>query len=95
MKKDLVIIGGGAAGLSAAVEAKKQGIRDILVLERSPYLGGILRQCIHNGFGVHKYKEDLTGVEFAYRISSEALNADIECLTNTFALNISPQKVYH
>lgn len=93
MKKDLVIIGGGAAGLSAAVEAKKQGIRDILVLERSPYLGGILRQCIHNGFGVHKYKEDLTGVEFAYRISSEALNADIECLTNTFALNISPQKV--
>ena len=59
MKKDLVIIGGGAAGLSAAVEAKKQGIRDILVLERSPYLGGILRQCIHNGFGVHKYKDCL------------------------------------
>lgn len=93
MKKDLVIIGGGAAGLSAAVEAKKQGIHDILVLERSPYLGGILRQCIHNGFGVHKYKEDLTGVEFAHKISSEAVNVGIECLTNTFALDISHQKV--
>lgn len=91
--KELVIIGGGAAGLSAAVEAKKQGIEDILVLERSPYLGGILRQCIHNGFGVHKYKEDLTGVEFAGRISKEAMDADISCLTNTFALDISPDKV--
>ena len=93
IKKDLVIIGGGAAGLSAAVEAKKQGIEDILVLERSPYLGGILRQCIHNGFGVHKYKEDLTGVEFAQRIAKEATDLEIECLTNTFALDISPQKV--
>ncbi|MDO4288199.1 MAG: FAD-dependent oxidoreductase [Eubacterium sp.] len=93
MKKDLVIIGGGAAGLSAAVEAKKQGVDDILVLERSPYLGGILRQCIHNGFGIHKYKEDLTGVEFAHKISSEALDADITCLTNAFALDISPEKV--
>lgn len=93
MKKDLVIIGGGAAGLSAAVEAKKQGIHDILVLERSPYLGGILRQCIHNGFGVHKYKEDLTGVEFAHKISLEAVNVGIECLMNTFALDISHQKV--
>ena len=53
---ELVVIGGGSAGLSAAIEARKQGIQDILVLERSSYLGGILRQCIHNGFGVHKYK---------------------------------------
>ena len=93
MKKELVIIGGGAAGLSAAVEARKQGIEDILVLERSPYLGGILRQCIHNGFGVHKYKEDLTGVEFARRIAKEAEELKIECLTNVFALDISPEKV--
>lgn len=89
----MVIIGGGAAGLSAAVEAKKQGIDDILVLERSPFLGGILRQCIHNGFGVHKYKEDLTGVEFAHKIISEAVDAGIDCLKDTFALDISPQKV--
>lgn len=93
IKKDLVIIGGGAAGLSAAIEAKKQGIEDILVFERSPYLGGILRQCIHNGFGVHKYKEDLTGVEFAHRIATEAADLKVECLTQAFALDISPQKV--
>ena len=90
---DLVVIGGGSAGLSAAIEARKQGIQDILVLERSSYLGGILRQCIHNGFGVHKYKEDLTGVEFAKRIADEARALDIPCLQNTFALDLSPEKV--
>ena len=90
---ELVIIGGGSAGLSAAIEARKQGIQDILVLERSSYLGGILRQCIHNGFGVHKYKEDLAGVEFAKRIADEARALDIPCLQNTFALDISPEKV--
>ncbi len=90
---ELVVIGGGSAGLSAAIEAKKQGIDDILVLERSAYLGGILRQCIHNGFGVHKYKEDLTGVEFAKRISDEAIEAGFPCMQNTFALSISRDKV--
>lgn len=93
MNTDLVIIGGGSAGLSAAIEARKQGIDDILVLERSPYLGGILRQCIHNGFGVHKYKEDLTGVEFAKRITDEAKEQNIRCMTETFALDISREKV--
>ena len=93
MKVDLVVIGGGSAGLSAAIEARKQGIEDILVLERSPYLGGILRQCIHNGFGVHKYQEDLTGVEFAKRISDEARAQNIHCLCETFALDITPEKV--
>ena len=72
---DLVIIGGGSAGLSAAVGARKRGVEDILVLERS-LSGGILRQCIHNGFGVHKYKEDLTGVEFAKRIADEARGSE-------------------
>ena len=93
MKTDLVVIGGGSAGLSAAIEARKNGVEDIVVLERSPYLGGILRQCIHNGFGVHKYKEDLTGVEFAKRIADEALALSIRCIRNTFALDISPEKV--
>lgn len=91
--RELVIIGGGAAGLSAAAEARRQGIQDILLLERSPYLGGILRQCIHNGFGIHKYQEDLTGVEFASRVACEAQEAEIPCLMNTFALDISPEKV--
>lgn len=93
MKTDLVVIGGGSAGLSAAIEARKNGVEDIVVLERSPYLGGILRQCIHNGFGVHKYKEDLTGVEFAKRIADEALALGIRCIRDTFALDISPEKV--
>lgn len=93
MKRDLVVIGGGSAGLSAAIEAKKNGIDDILVLERSPFLGGILRQCIHNGFGVHKYQEDLTGVEFAKRITDEALEVNIPYMTETFALDITPDLV--
>ena len=93
MTTDLVVVGGGSAGLSAAIEARKNGVEDIVVLERSPYLGGILRQCIHNGFGVHKYKEDLTGVEFAKRIADEALALSIRCIRDTFALDISPEKV--
>lgn len=64
---DLVIIGGGPAGMSAAVAAKKAGIDDILILERDNQLGGILRQCIHSGFGLHKFGEELTGPEYAYK----------------------------
>ena len=67
--KDLVIIGGGPAGMSAAVTAYENGVRDILILERDEQLGGILQQCIHNGFGLHKFKEELTGPE--YGISSQ------------------------
>ena len=61
----LVVIGGGAAGMAAAVSARRNGVQDILILERNDSLGGVLRQCIHNGFGLHRFKEDLTGVEFA------------------------------
>ena len=62
---DLVIIGGGPAGLAAALGARKQGIKDILIVERDKELGGILNQCIHNGFGLHTFKEELTGPEYA------------------------------
>ena len=64
---DLVIIGGGPAGMSAAVAAYESGIKDILILERDSSLGGILQQCIHNGFGLHKFKEELTGPEYAWK----------------------------
>ena len=63
MKKDLIIIGGGPAGLAAAIAAKEAGVDDLLVIERDAVLGGILNQCIHNGFGLHTFKEELTGPE--------------------------------
>ena len=68
---DIVIIGGGPAGLAAAVSAKKNGIDDILILERDNELGGILNQCIHNGFGLHTFKEELTGPEYAARFIAQ------------------------
>ena len=67
MKKDLVIIGGGPAGLAAAIAAKEEGVEDLLILERDARLGGILNQCIHNGFGLHTFREELTGPEYAER----------------------------
>ena len=67
IKKDLVIIGGGPAGLSAAVSAAEEGVKDLLIIERDVRLGGILNQCIHNGFGLHTFKEELTGPEYADR----------------------------
>ena len=69
---DIVIIGGGPAGLAAAVSAKKNGIESILILERDRELGGILNQCIHNGFGLHTFKEELTGPEYAGRFIKQA-----------------------
>ena len=70
-KADLVIVGGGPAGMAAAVKAYEEGIRDILILERDTALGGILRQCIHNGFGLHRFGEELTGPEYAYRYEKQ------------------------
>ena len=92
-KVDLVIIGGGPAGMSAAVAAYDAGLRDILILERDKSLGGILRQCIHNGFGLHRFKEELTGPEYAYRYEVQVREGNIPFKLNTMVLDITPDKV--
>lgn len=89
----LVIVGGGPAGLAAAVAAYDAGERDILVLEREPQLGGILNQCIHNGFGLHTFKEELTGPEYADRYVQQLLERKIEYKLNATVLDVSPEKV--
>ncbi|MBQ8250151.1 MAG: FAD-dependent oxidoreductase [Clostridia bacterium] len=89
---DLVIIGGGPAGMSAAVAAYERGVRDILILERDDNLGGILRQCIHNGFGLHKFGEELTGPEYAYRYEKKVRELGIPFKLNTMVLDITPEK---
>ena len=93
MKKDLVIIGGGPAGMAAAVAAHEAGIRDILILERDDALGGILRQCIHNGFGLHRFGEELTGPEYAYRYEKMVVELGIEYMLNTMVIEVSDQRV--
>ncbi len=90
---DIVIIGGGPAGLAAAVSAKKNGIDSILILERDKELGGILNQCIHNGFGLHTFKEELTGPEYAQRFIDQAKELKIEYCLNTMVMDISHEKV--
>ncbi len=89
---DLVIIGGGPAGMSAAISAYENGIRDILILERDDDLGGILRQCIHNGFGLHKLKEELTGPEYAHRYAKKVRELGINYKLNTMVLDITEDK---
>ena len=85
---DTVILGGGPAGLAAAVEAKKDGANDVLILERDRELGGILNQCIHNGFGLHTFKEQLTGPEYAERYIDMAKELDIPYELNTMVLDM-------
>ncbi|SER74668.1 NAD(P)/FAD-dependent oxidoreductase [Lachnobacterium bovis] len=90
---DIVVIGGGPAGLAAAVSARKSGVKDILVLERDKELGGILNQCIHNGFGLHTFKEELTGPEYAYRFMEQLYEEKIPYKLNTMVMDISKDKI--
>ena len=86
---DLIIIGGGPAGLAAAVSARKNGVDKILILERDNELGGILNQCIHNGFGLHTFHEELTGPEYAARFVSQVKELEIPYKLHTMVLDIS------
>ena len=86
---ELVVIGGGSAGMAAALEAQKNGIKDILVLERADRLGGVLQQCIHDGFGIKEFKEELTGPEYAQRFLDKIIESRITYLTNSMVLKIN------
>ena len=90
---DIVIIGGGPAGLAAAAAARKSGVEKILILERDKELGGILNQCIHNGFGLHTFKEELTGPEYAARFIDQVKELEIEYKLHTMVMDISHDKV--
>lgn len=90
---DLVILGGGPAGLAAAIAARKAGVQDLLILERDRELGGILNQCIHSGFGLHTFQEELTGPEYAARFAEEAIRMGIPYKLNTMVLDLSADRV--
>ena len=92
MKRDIVIIGGGPAGLAAAEAAVQAGAQGVLILERDTRLGGILNQCIHNGFGLHTFKEELTGPEYAARFEARVRALQIEYKLGTMVLSVSPEK---
>ena len=92
-RRDIVIVGGGPAGLAAAISAYEQGTTNICVLERDVQLGGILNQCIHNGFGLHTFKEELTGPEYALRYIKRAKELGIECRMGTMVLDVSADRV--
>ena len=92
---DVIVVGGGPAGLAAALEAAKEGAGRVLILERNDELGGILNQCIHNGFGLHYFKEELTGPEYAARFIEKLADAGVEVLLGAMVLDISADKTVH
>ena len=89
----VVVIGGGPAGMSAAIAAHDSGVADVLIIERENALGGILRQCIHCGFGLELFKEELTGPEFAERLAEQVEQRGIECKLSTMVLDVSRDKL--
>jgi len=91
-EKEVIIIGGGAAGLAAAVACKQKGIEDLLIIERGDYLGGILQQCIHDGFGLEKFHTSLAGPEYAQRYIDRVVNKKIPFLLNSMVVSLTPQK---
>jgi len=91
---DIAVIGGGSAGMAAAIEAKKEGM-DVLILERDRELGGITLQCIHNGFGLHEFKEELTGPEFAQRFINQVLELEIPYKLNTMVIELRRDKTIY
>ena len=94
MKKvDVVIIGGGAAGMASAISCFDNGVKDILILEKDDHLGGILNQCIHNGFGIHEFKEELTGPEYMHRFIDQIHEKGIEYKLNTMVTNVTKDKI--
>ena len=92
METELAIIGGGPAGLAAALAAREAGVEDILILERDSVLGGILNQCIHNGFGLHTFHEELTGPEYAYRFIEQVEEVKIPYLTDTMVVDLEEEE---
>lgn len=89
---ELIVIGGGPAGLAAALSAWENGLRDILILERDKWLGGILNQCVHNGFGLHRFQEELTGPEYAGRFIEMLADTEIAVKTDSMVLSVTPEK---
>lgn len=92
---ELIVIGGGPAGLAAAGAAYEKGLRKILILERDKELGGILNQCIHNGFGLHRFKQELTGPEYAERFVDALKDSTVECRTDSMVLEITKDRKVH
>lgn len=92
IRVDVAVIGGGPAGMSAAIAAREAGAQDVVIIEREPRLSGILQQCIHNGFGLHKFKEELTGPEYGERYEEMVSNLGITVLTDTMAVDITSER---